>query len=131
MAINEDGVVVGFAPVNDDDIDNPINHAFLWRSGHGMQDLGVLDGDTSSQANGVNRRGQVVGTSGGAVNRAFLYEGGRMKDLKNLLAEPFPYDLENAQDINDEGVIVGRAIDRSVTPNQRWAFVAIPVRSRD
>lgn len=132
MAINEHGVVVGFAPINDDDPDDPVTHAFLWRRGRGMEDLGVLKDDLTSQANGINRHGQVVGTSTGALgSRAFLWEHGVMKDLKELLDAPFPYDLENAQDINDQGVIVGRAIDRTTTPTQRWAFVAVPVPDND
>ncbi len=63
-------------------------HAFLWKSGVGMQDLGVLSGATSgSYAYGINSAGQVVGLSGTAsgTNHGFLYSGGVMLDLNNLV----------------------------------------------
>lgn len=132
MAINERGDVVGFAAVNDDDPDNPINHAFRWTRHAGIEDLAMLTGDDNSQANSINEHGEIVGNSClGAVCRAFLFKNGEMHDLKGLLETSFPHALENAQDINDLGYIAGRAIDRTTTPQQRWAFVAIPTRTRD
>jgi probable HAF family extracellular repeat protein len=42
---------------------NANNHAYLWDSVHGMQDLGTVLHDTYSLASGINDAGQVVGRS--------------------------------------------------------------------
>jgi probable HAF family extracellular repeat protein len=70
-AINAAGQVVGlsYLPGIDD------YHAFLWEKGV-MTDLGTLGG--TSDARGINARGQVVGISG---NHAFVWEKGVMTDL--------------------------------------------------
>src|SRR6266545_2460168 len=81
MDINEQGDVVGFSnPPYVVGIDfNPL--AFLWTRGKGIESLGKLVGDTSSQALGINNRRQVVGVSSGDLNRAFLWDNGVMKDF--------------------------------------------------
>jgi len=125
MDINANGDVVGFS--------NPLGvigidfapHAFLWTRAGGVKDLGALPGDAVSQAVGINKWGQVVGVSSGAINRAFLYENGQMKDLNDLVGPAFPDLLIVAQHINDAGVIVGRAVRRGST--QQVPFVATPV----
>ncbi len=128
MAINQEGDVVGFAPIDDTDPDNPQLHAFLWTRGHPMQDLGTLKNDLFSEALGINVRRQVVGLScqnadGSGVCRAFLWENGRMTDLNTLVQPAYTDLLTQAQDINDFGVITGRAL----TPaNERPAFRAVP-----
>jgi probable HAF family extracellular repeat protein len=110
MDINEHGDVVGFSnPPYVVGIDfNPL--AFLWTKEGGIKSLGKLAGDTSSQALGINNWGQIVGVSSGDLNRAFLYENGVMKDLNDLVGPAFPDLLIVAQHINDDGVIVGRAV---------------------
>ena len=127
-AINQRGDVVGFAGLPGDDPDNPVLHAFLWTRRGGIQDLGTLPGDVSSQANSINDRGQVVGVSCDAAGscRAFLWEDGVMTDLNTLVAPGYPGILTMAQDINDRGVITGRAFDPQT--GQLPAFVAVPVR---
>lgn len=126
MAINQRSDVVGFASLPGNNHDDPILHAFLWTKRGGIRDLGTLPGDTSSQANGINEKRQVVGSScnGAGSCRAFLWENGTMKELRTLV-EPGYHDLLiNAQDINNLGVITGRAID-PVT-GVRPSFVASP-----
>jgi probable HAF family extracellular repeat protein len=73
-AINAAGQVVGlsYLPGSED------YHAFLWEKGV-MTDLGTLGG--TSDARGINARGQVVGISG---NRAFVWEKGVMTELVSL-----------------------------------------------
>jgi probable HAF family extracellular repeat protein len=125
MDINEDGDVVGFS--------NPsyvlgidfLPLGFLWTKDGGIQSLGKLPGDTSSQALGINKNRQVVGVSTGAINRAFLWENGVMQNLNDLVGPGFPDLLIVAQHINDDGVIVGRAVLHGTT--RQVPFVATPL----
>jgi probable HAF family extracellular repeat protein len=57
MAINDDGVVVGYADPTAD-----TEHGFRW-SGGVMTDLGTEPGGSFSQANAINEAGQVAGTA--------------------------------------------------------------------
>ena len=81
----------------------PQNHdAVLWKNGK-MIDLGVLHGDSCSNAYYVNAQGQVAGTSEnrelcsiGVGEHAFLWQqGGPMVDLNTLDLSR----LESATDI--------------------------------
>jgi len=125
MDINEQGDVVGFSnPAGVVGADfNP--HAFLWTRAGGIQDLKTLPGDANSQALGINAGRQVVGVSTGAINRAFVWENGVMKDLNTLVGPGFPDLLIVAQHINDAGVIVGRAVPHGTSV--QVPFVATPV----
>jgi len=125
MDMNDAADVVGFSnPRGVIGIDfNP--HAFLWTRSAGIEDLHTLPGDESSQALGINKYRQVVGISSGAVNRAFLWENGVMRDLKELVDPAFPDQLIVAQHINDAGVIVGRALLHGT--NTQVPFVATPI----
>lgn len=127
-AINQRGDVVGFASLPGDDPDNPELRAFLWTRRGGIRNLGTLPGDVSSEAHGINDRGQVVGVSCDAAGscRAFLWEDGVMRDLNDLVAPGYNGILTMAQDINDRGVITGRAFDPQT--GELPAFVATPVR---
>ena len=128
MALNEGGDIAGFAPVDDSDPDNPQLHAFVKLKGSAIEDIGALSGDLFSEALGINGRRQVVGIScanadGSGTCRAFLWQDGSMTDLNTLAAPGYANLLTVAQDINDAGVITGRAL----TPaNQRPAFIAMP-----
>jgi probable HAF family extracellular repeat protein len=78
--------------------------AVLWTSGL-AESLGALPGGDYSAAFGINRRGDVVGSSNTATAvRAFLWSRGRgMRDLGTL-----PGDVgSEAFDINSAGEIVG------------------------
>lgn len=125
MDIDDAGDVAGFSnPLGIIGIDfNP--HAFLWTESGGIRDLGTLPGDANSQGLGVNSSLQVVGVSSGALNRAFLWENGVMQDLNSLVGSNFPDLLIVAQHINEEGVIVGRAVLHGTT--RQVPFVATPV----
>ncbi len=125
MDIDNAGDVVGFSnPRGVVGIDfNP--HAFLWTKAGGIRDLRTLPGDDNSQALGVNSSLQVVGVSSGATNRAFLWENGVMQDLNTLVGPNFPDQLIVAQHINEDGVIVGRAVLHGTSV--QVPFVATPV----
>jgi probable HAF family extracellular repeat protein len=127
-AINQRGDVVGFASQPGDDPDNPQLRAFLWTRRDGIQDLGTLPGDVYSEAHGINERRQVVGISCAADGscRAFLWQNGVMRDLNTLVTPGYAGILTTAQDINDRGVITGRAFD--LETGELPAFVATPIR---
>ena len=128
MDINERGDVVGFSnpPGPGDPEGEFIAHAFFWEK-HSDQavDIGVLDGDSFSEAFAVNSRGQVVGVSFGGPNgsHAFLWQNGVLRDL-NGLVDIAPDVLQSAQDINDAGQITGRV--RDAATGQILMFVATP-----
>lgn len=129
-------IVVGFANGPGQSAEAPRFRAWLWterddiacvkQPGTNICDLGTLEPGGTSEAWGVNERGQVVGTacSPAGYCRAFLWEGGTMKDL-DVLKGGYPYRLLNATDINTRGEITGRAL---ITPTTFEAFVAAPVR---
>jgi len=130
MALNQQGDIVGFTAVSDSDPDNPQLHAFLLTEGSSIKDLGTLSGDLYSEAHGINERRQVVGVScsnadGSGICRAFLWQDGVMTDLNSLVAPGYTNRLTTAQDINDLGVITGRALDP--ISGDRTPFVATPV----
>lgn len=78
-------------------------HGFVWYKGH-FTDLGVLPGAAVSDANSINDRSQVVGTSGplGRSGNAYVWENGRMQPLGT------PYGLGSAAHwINNAGQIAG------------------------
>ncbi|MFN5956123.1 MAG: hypothetical protein ACK6A9_17250 [Dolichospermum sp.] len=85
--------------------------AFLLR-GENFTDLGSLGGNTGS-ANGINEFGQVIGASqlASGINHAYVWNGGVMSDLNNLITTPLTYNgatvtLNNAVSINNFGDIV-------------------------
>jgi probable HAF family extracellular repeat protein len=109
-AINNNGQVVGYASTGEySSTGLDINHAFMWSSSTGMQDLGVIGGSSTpinSYAYGINDSGQIVGTSqlasGGSNSYAFLYSNSSMQNL-NILG--------SANGINNSGQIVGSNLD--------------------
>jgi probable HAF family extracellular repeat protein len=123
-AINERGDVAGFS----DRPGDVITEAFFWTPEGGLQAMGFLYGDHSlSEAFGLNDQRQVVGLSCGAECRAFLWQDGAMQDLNRLIAPDDLVLLTHAMDINDAGVITGRALIKAT--NERVAFVATPTGS--
>jgi len=126
-AINQHGDVAGFSnpPEAPAGVYQPI--AFIWTRDGGMKRL-LLPGDLYSQAQGINASRQVVGSSCDKDDhcRAFLWQDDVMYDLKQLVPGlPENQVLQQAMDINDDGVITGRAIDP--TSGELPAFVAVPI----
>jgi MYXO-CTERM domain-containing protein len=90
-----------------------------------MTDLGTLGGD-GGFAQAINDYGQVVGQSETARNvaEAFLYSGGVMVSLNSLLPPNSGWFIQDANDINDCGQIVGDGIN----PNgEQDAYLLTPV----
>ncbi|MEV1017542.1 hypothetical protein AB0I89_29835 [Micromonospora sp. NPDC049801] len=106
--INDRGQVVGISQNTTGEL-----RATLWRNGT-IRDLGSLGGNYS-EARAVNETGQVVGIARTSSpdfynERAFLWQGGRMVDLNTRVRNlPPTVTLRSAEDINDDGVIVGLA----------------------
>ena len=126
MAVNLRGDIAGFANVSKP-ADGAIDwHAFLWTRRDGIRDLGTLGDDVFSQAYGINFRGQVVGRScDEEFNcRAFLWENGRMIELKTLIPG-YAGTPTIAADIDDFGRISGQTIDPAT--GLAVAFRAIPI----
>jgi probable HAF family extracellular repeat protein len=128
MAINLKGDIVGFSNPPGDAGGIFIAHAFIWTKSRGIRDLKTLPGDATSQALGINSRGQVVGfsTSATGVNRAFLWQEGKLMKLSDLVAPGFADSLVSAQDINESGQITGRVFEKS--SGKTLVFVATPIQ---
>ena len=100
-----------------------------------MINLGTLGG-SSAYAFGINNIGQIVGGSltGSGDEHAFLYSGGSMSDLNNLVALPPGVFLFQASGINDVGQIAANGTDGHgylLTPGyQHSRNRAAPVRER-
>ena len=120
-ALNENGDAAGFSDHEGD----LVTEAVLWPAEGGLQALGFLyDDHTLSEAFGINAHRQVVGLSCGAECRAFLWQDGTMLDLNELIPADDTVLLTHAMDINDDGVITGRA--QIIATGERVTFVATP-----
>ncbi len=101
-AINNVGQVVGSALANEHGV-----QAFV-RNGRTRR-LGSLGG-VFSAAHGINNAGEIVGGSLTANDQqfhAFLFTGGTMYDLNELLVDGHTWELTQAVGINDHGQIIG------------------------
>src|SRR5206468_3077910 len=123
-AINDGGQVIGVM----EDTSLPLSHrwrTYLWTptipngTAGTMIDLGtVFHRDTDLQdphswAYDVNNVGQVIGDSfsvagnGAWVVTPFLYQGGTMIDVNNLVAPGSGWHIDFVRGINDNGQLVG------------------------
>lgn len=106
FALNNKGVVIGDSTLPGEQH----VHAFLWQ-GSAMTDLGTVDGDTDSNAQGVNNVGQVVGDSDTSTTmRAFIWQKGVMTDLNTLISPNSGFQLASGASINDAGQIAAAAL---------------------
>jgi len=116
--INDAGEIVGEADLVGSAVTH-LHHAFLWKNGV-MTDLGTLG--STSHAEAVNSRGQVVGRSrlgdpSTILQHAFLWEeGGPMLDLNTLIPAGSDLQLIDAYNVNDRGEILVDAIPLGTPP---------------
>jgi len=102
-AINAAGTVAGFTSTP--------SGAVIWRNGT-LTRLPTLGGP-SAFALGLNDRGEVVGAStdaSGTRFHAFLYADGATIDLESTASIPAGWQLLEADDICNDGRIVGNAV---------------------
>ena len=130
MAINQRGDVAGFGATTDTDLNGDFLRAFFWNRKNGITKIDPLPiaSHVLSQANGLNEHGQVVGISCTIVGDClgFLWEDGVMTNLNDPNIVPgFTGVIINAQDINDNGEITGRAFEPAT--GQIKTFIAVPI----
>jgi len=104
-AINGKGQITGLAYTK-----NGSAHAFIANCGScPLKDLGTITGSTSTVWGfAINDAGVVVGrTTFQNTYHAFVYSGGKMKDLNSLILAGSGWELTEANGINSAGQIVG------------------------
>jgi probable HAF family extracellular repeat protein len=122
VSLNNQGQVVGFANNTEG-----YPQGFLWTKTKGIRALPYIGDDNQGVAYDINESGQIVGVSDGGTepyaSRAFLYENGKMNDLNTLAVGNSDLYLLLAQGINDQGEIVGTAVQ---TDGTQVGFLAVP-----
>lgn len=122
-AINDAGQIVGQSTT----WNNAEHHATLWTQGT-LVDLGTLGGSDSA-ASDINAHGQIVGYAYpmSGRSRAFIWENGTMRDLNTFMdsaSRSAGWLMESAQAINDNGWVVGQAINE-VTHQSRGFLLSV------
>jgi probable HAF family extracellular repeat protein len=107
------------------------HEAFMWANGQ-RTGLGFLPGLNVSQGYGINSFGQVVGTAylytgtfpypPQTNGEAFVWDKGTMTDLNSLIDPSLGWALAVANDIGDQGQIVGTG----TLNGQAHAFLLMP-----
>ena len=132
VAINNRGVIAGFANTTGDEHAAIAPTAFIWTRSSGMKPILPYGSDTNDIAFDLNEKNQVVGqsfNSNTGVLRAFLWQNGVMSDLNSLAIQPTALSMVLAQGINDAGEIAGTAVD-TVT-GETVGFLAVPAFAND
>lgn len=104
-AINNKGQITGVAYTK-----SGLAHGFIANCGScPLKDLGTIAGSTSTVWGfGINDSGVVVGQSTfGGTYHAFVYSGGKMKDLNKMIPAGSGWVLIEADSVNASGQIVG------------------------
>lgn len=120
--VNDAGEIVGGATSQDDQA----FLGFFWKNGV-MTNLGTVDGDPCSQANMINSKSQIVGTSATCdfftVQHAFIWEKGQMTDLNTVVPAGSGLQLLDALEINERGEIIGQGV---IANGDQHVFLLIP-----
>lgn len=120
VAVNRRGQVAGQGKGADS-----YGRAFLWSGGR-MVDIGTLGGGRSSQATGLNSRGQVVALADTHQGlRGFVWQRGVIVDLGVVAGGGM--NGSQARDVNDLGVIAGSS---DVALGETHAVLWRPARTR-
>jgi probable HAF family extracellular repeat protein len=115
--INDDSQIVGDGAVGA----GPLRGFFFDSTTGALTNLGVLGGKTTDDtvATGLNASGDVVGYQFGALNHAFMWDGGSLHDLGTLSG----YPTVQASAINASDWIVGFAAKGSGSSTVHHAVV--------
>ncbi len=100
-------------------------HAFRYTDGVGYEDLGVAPKfvtATSSQANGINDLGQVVGTSGDNIFR--YTDGIGMENLTDAHCFGLNTCLGKGNEINNTGQVIGTWYGTETLTNKRAVIIS-------
>ena len=119
-AINNKGQITGLAYTK-----NGSAHGFIAKCATcKLTDLGTITGSTSTVWGfGINDSGVVVGqTTFAGTYHAFVYSGGKMKDLNKLIPAGSGWVLIEADGINAAGQIVGLGMHKG----QEHAYLLTP-----
>jgi probable HAF family extracellular repeat protein len=124
LGVNEIGEVCGYGVLPLPDGKGETAHAFYWSNGT-MIDLGVLPGQVISRALSINDNSDIVGycehTDGETQPKAFIWRDGLMTALNDLIPAELELDIHYARGINNNGQIVGTALDKE----NRWSAVIL------
>ena len=129
FAISDSGMIIGIVASPN----GQTYYAAIWDSHntHQITNLGTLPGDVNSLGEGINNRGQAVGStlnSSGNWSHAFLWQNGTMIDLNTLFPASSNLYATMANQINDEGQVSGMAVVLSGPhAGEVHAFLATPV----
>ena len=114
--VNEAGLIAGTA----DSVNGRC--AVVWSDPDTFRVLPDLPGDLSSGAIAINNGGLIVGRAlTKSTIGARLWKGGEVFDLNELIYEP-NLELIGASDINDAGLILANAFDKTTDP---WRAVSV------
>lgn len=126
-AISDSGEIVGAATFQNQPYD-----AYLFRNGKAA-DLGHVKGDCFSEAFALNLRMEIVGNSFsclGDPSNAFLWEGGSIANLNDLIPHGSNLQLVFANSVNERGEIAGVGVPTGYSPvdvfNVGQAFLLVP-----
>jgi hypothetical protein len=105
--LNDNDEVVGYFDANND-CSGEQQQAFLWAKGV-LTNLNPLTGMQFSDANSINSQGAVVGNAFDELSPsyAWIYQGGKLTYLDNLLPAKSKWSISFAMAINDSGQILG------------------------
>ncbi len=110
-AINDHGQAVGYVSTGTTIV------ASLWPNGthSAVKNLGILPGDGAAFATGINKRGQVVGSTFNSQgwSRGFIWQDNVMTDLNTLISKDSNLSIIAASNINERGQISGMATVKS------------------
>lgn len=125
--INHQGRIVGTS-----DIDGPDFRATAWSNG-AATNLGLVPGDTVSDAIAINESGDIVGIStlvDDTGHLIFFYStavawdsnGNGPVELESLITSGENWELQYVSDINDRGQIIGTGRDLDLEEPRAWIF---------
>jgi probable HAF family extracellular repeat protein len=103
--LNDAGQVAGHST-----LPSGLEHAFVWRSGSGMVDLGVVPGASASAGAAINNRGVVAGTFWGSLTPPHAFRWSAASGIEDLGAFTAGIaSFSSASLINDAGLIAGNS----------------------